>query len=398
MLYFIILFFLLLLSVRYDINGKTKYRDQWYNIVLAILILVAGLRFRLGEDTINYIYYFYYETPNVWDIDTDTFLMSDQPPLWILLNSIVKTLGGRFFIVQLIQAAIVNTLILRYFKKHSIYPFACTALFFFWRYQWFTMVVMKAAIALAIILYANDYFLEKKYKKGLLLLLIATGFHQSSIALAIVPFLTFVRFNMLGVIMLVGAFFVGAFLQSQLGDVFAMMEFAEGVSQKLDAYMDSGYMTQDHNINYFILQIFPLIIYPILSIIYLKRNCRESQVLRLEPFVMIALMFQMMQISINVMYRYIYALSPYYIIFIIQYFIDFSKKSLMLNKTLAFVRTFLIILPLLASFAYLWRPFTHPGFNSYSSVVERSFDKNREKYYGGKQYYHHRYQKNKNMY
>ena len=29
------------------------------------------------------------------------------------------------------------------------------------------MVVMKAAIALSIILFANDYILERKYKKGL---------------------------------------------------------------------------------------------------------------------------------------------------------------------------------------------------------------------------------------
>lgn len=383
MIYFIVLFLLLILSIRYDVNGRIEYRDQWYNAVLVILILIAGLRFRLGEDTINYLYMFYYDFPDLLNLDIDTLLSSGQPPLWILLNSIVKTLGGRFFVVQLIQAVILNTLMLKYLKKHSPYPFACTALYFFWRYQWYSMVIMKAAIALSIILWANDLFLEKKHIKGFLLVLIATGFHQSSILLVIIPLMTFLRFNVIGVILLVCSFFFGAFLQSQLGDVFALFEAAEGMSDKLDDYLnDDKFTGQIHNLNYFIVHVFPLIIYPILSIVYLKRNCRDSQVLRLEPFLMIALLFQMMQFNIQIMYRYIYVFTPYYIIFIIHYFIEFSKNSLLFKKSLAFVRTFAIILPLLVSIAYIW-PLTHVDFYPYSSVFERSIDKERENYYSG---------------
>lgn len=380
MIYFVVLLLLLILTVRYDINGKTEYRDQWYNAVLIILILIAGLRFRLGEDTINYLYLYYYDTPVLSDIDIDTLLDNSEPPLWILLNSIVKSLGGRFFIVQLIQATILNTLMLKYFKKHSPYPFACIALYFLWRYQWYNMVVMKAAIALSIVLFANDFFSNKKYVKGILLILIATGFHQSSIVLIVTPFLLFLRFNRLGFIILVCAFFVGAFIQSQLGDVFTLFEAAEGISNKLDGYIDSDFMTQTHNMNFFLVHIFPLIIYPILSIVYLKRNCKDSQILSLEPFLMIALIFQMMQFNINIMYRYIYVFTPYYIIFIIHYFIEFSKNSMMLTKSLAFVRTFITILPLLASLVFIM-PLTYVDFYPYSSVIERSIDEAREKYY-----------------
>lgn len=382
MIYFIVLFLLLILTVRYDINGKTEYRDQFYNAVLVILILIAGLRFRLGEDTINYIYYFYHDFPNLYDLDIDTLLSSDQPPLWILLNSIVKTFGGKFFVVQLIQATILNTLMLKFFKKHSPYPFACVTFYFLWRYQWFSMVVMKAAIALSIMLFANDFFLEKKYLKGLALILIATGFHQSSILLAIIPFMTFLRFNLIGIAFIAFSYLLGVFLQSQLGDVFALFEAADGMSNKLDDYLDSDFMTQNHNTNFYVVNIFPLILYPVLSTVYLKRNCSDSHVLRFEPIIVIALMFQMMQFSINIMYRFIYALSPYYIIFIIHFFMEFSKNSFMLKKSLAYTRTFAIVLPLLASFAYLW-PLTHTDFYPYSSVIERSIDEDRERYYSG---------------
>lgn len=380
MIYFIVLFLLLILTVRYDINGKEKYRDQWYNAILIILILIAGLRFRLGEDTINYLYMFYHDTPDLLDFDVDTFLSSDQPPLWILLNSIVKTFGGKFFVVQIIQATILNTLMLKYFKKHCPYPFACVTLFFLWRYQWYSMVVMKAAIALSVILFANDFFLEKKYVKGILLILLATGFHQTSVLLLITPFLLFLRFNMIGVAILFSAFFIGAFLQSKLGDVFALFEMAEGMSNKLDDYLDSDFMTQNHNLNYFIVNIFPIIIYPVLSLIYLKRNCKDAQILALEPFIMIALIFQMMQFNINIMYRYIYIYTPYYIIFIVHFFVEFSKRSVVLEKTVAFARTFIVVLPFLVSLAYLF-PLTHVDFYPYSSVIERSVSKDREKFY-----------------
>ncbi len=382
MIYFVILFFLLILTVRYDINGKEEYREQWYNTVLAIFVLLAGLRFRLGEDTINYLYTFYYDTPKLWDIKTDTLLSSGQPPLWIILNSIVKTLGGRFYIVQLIQAIIVNTLVLKYFKKHSPYPFACAALFFFWRYQWYSMVVMKAAIALSIILFANDYFLEKKYKKGCLLVLLATGFHQSSLLLLIVPFICFLKFNKLGVIILVCTYFVGLFLQSKLGDVFVMLNFAEGISNKLDNYVDSGFMMQNHNLNFFIIKIFPIVLYPVISVIYLKRKCKDSHILTLEPCLMIGLLFQIMQFNIDVFYRYVYIFIIYYIIFIVQFFVEFSKNTLALQRSLSYFRTFAVVFPLVFSIAYLY-PMTQVNFNPYSSVIERSIDKARENYFAG---------------
>ena len=53
MIYLIVIILLLLLSFRYDINGKTEGREQCYLAMLVIFILIAGLRWRLGVDTPN---------------------------------------------------------------------------------------------------------------------------------------------------------------------------------------------------------------------------------------------------------------------------------------------------------------------------------------------------------
>lgn len=382
MIYLIIFILLIILSIRYDIQGKTKYRDQWYWGILVVFILVAGLRWRFAIDTINYMYRFYHINPYLWNLNSVDFLTSETPPLWIILNSIVKTLGGKFFVVQLIQAAIVNTLIMKYFKKHSPYPFSCVVLYFFWKYQYFNMMIMKAATALSILIFAYDYFLEKKYKKGFLLVLIATGFHQSSIIFLIIPFLTFLRLNKLGILFLISTFFVGAFLQSQFGEIFEMLEFADGVSEKLDTYAESDkYMDSASGIGNLFLRIFPLMIYSILSLWYVKKYCRNYPVHKIEPFVIIGLMFQIMTINIYIFYRFVNIFCIYFTIIIVHFFIEFSRSSLKLKSSLAYTRTLILILPFWAGLYILQRPFTAGSYNPYSSVIERSIDKARENHY-----------------
>ena len=385
MIYLFIIILLIILSIRYDIQGKTKCRYQWDWGMLIVFILVAGLRWRFAVDTVRYMNSFYY-TPKLGRLTADMFINSDTPPLWIVLNSIVKTFGGRFFIVQLIQATIVNTLIMNFFKKYSPYPFACVVLFFLWRYQYFNMMIMKAALALSILISANDCFWEKKYKKGVLLVLIATGFHQSSIVFLITPFLTFLRLNRSGIVFLISTFIVGAFLQNKLGDYFELLEFAGGVSNKLEAYADSEYMMGSvTGLGNLFLRIFPIIFYSILSLWYVKKYCRNLPIHRLEPFIMIGLMFQIMTIDIYIFYRFVYIYYVYFIIIFVHFFIEFSRSSYRLRGILAYVRTFILFFPLLAGIIYIYRPFTDINYNPYSSVIERRIDKTREKYYSGKE-------------
>lgn len=382
MIYLAILFLLIILAIRYDVQGKTKYRDEWYMSILLLLILVAGLRWRFACDTVRYMHAFYYETPQIWDLTAEGFLKSGKPPLWILLNSIVKTLGGKFFVVQLIQAAIVDILFFKFFRKHSPYPFACVVLFFFWRYQYFNMQIMKAAVALSIIMYANDYMLEKKYKKWFLLIIIATGFHQSSVLMLITPFMLFLRLNRLGFFLLGFTYFVGMLLQSMLGDFLEMLEFAEGLSNRLEGHVENGTMAQtQNNINYYLFSIFPLLFYVVLSFMYVKLKCNEAKLLQFEPFIMMGFLMQMIQLNIHIFYRFTYIYHVYYIIFLVQFYMEYSRRSLRLSRCLAYTRSFIILIPFVACLLNANQQFTTINYNPYYTVIDRSTDRDRERYY-----------------
>lgn len=53
----------------------------------------------------------------------------------------------------------------------------------------------------------------------------------------------------------------------------------------------------------------------------------------------------------------------------------------MFTRSLSYTRTFVIVLPFLISLLYAYQPFTSGSYNPYSTVIERSVDKDREKHY-----------------
>ena len=134
--------------------------------------------------------------------------------------------------------------------------------------------------------------------------------------------------------------------------------------------------------NYFIMRVLPVTLYPIISLLYFKRKCGKPHILRLEPFLMVGLLFQVMRYNIDMFYRYVYIYLIYFIIFIVHFFIEFSKDSLMLKRSLAYVRTAIFFSPLLFTIAF-YEPLIHTDFYPYSSVIERSVDRDREAYYAG---------------
>ena len=52
MIYFVVFILLLIPVVKYDWMAKTGGESKWYYFNLVVLILLAGLRYRVGGDTL----------------------------------------------------------------------------------------------------------------------------------------------------------------------------------------------------------------------------------------------------------------------------------------------------------------------------------------------------------
>ena len=157
MIYLFILIGLLSLTIVYDIGAHKTNKSMWIRIAFFVFVVLAGFRYRIGVDTINYLYSFYHQIPSFSNFERSYFEDYAQEPLFTLLEVIVKSIFGRFYVMQIVQALFVNLLIFKYIIKHSRYVFCCFLLYFVWIYPTYIAEEMRASMSVAICLYANDY-------------------------------------------------------------------------------------------------------------------------------------------------------------------------------------------------------------------------------------------------
>lgn len=383
MIYCAILFLLVCLSLQYDINGTKKGREIWYGFMLVVFILLAGLRWRVGIDTPPYLYGFFHEYPTL-----DKFSLKDYPigkdPLFALINSIVKTLGGRFYFVQLIQATAVNALIFRFIQKHSKYIFTCLLFYALTCYTTYNMEIMRGGLSIVICLFANDYVLEKKWIKAYLLYILALLFHAQTILLLFLPLLTSLKFNKYGVVWLCVAFFAGMLLMDFLGDYLFLLDGDSSISRKISSYSRSEkYGGQGGNINFYITQIIPILFYVLFSFLHIKKRYPGSHILRYEPFIVLGVMFILIRLNVEIAYRYVDYFKIYFVLFFAEVFMKMIEGNRLKGMRRAVLNSCIIFIPFILVF-FLYNYVLSENslrYTPYSSVIERTISTKREAMY-----------------
>lgn len=348
MIYFIILLVLILLTYKYDILGKERNVILWYRIMLVVFILLAGLRWRVGGDTPNYLFDYYYLTPDIWHCTYEDFFFRE--PLFSLLNILAKSLHLKFYAVQIAQAFIVNYLIFKYIKKSTIYPFASLALYFAWMYVFINFEEMRAGISVAISLFANDYIVNRKWGKGIFLYVLATLFHYSSIVLIFTSVLSFIKFDKYIWLFLIVSVLLGNVIQQSLGDYLFLFESDDQVYSRMQYYStNDDFTSQNLNWKGFVGLKMPYILYSLFSFYYIKKHSKAQCaqcVLKLQPFVLMGLMWMMISIPIPICSRYTRFFEIYFVLFFSYAFIELIKRNVKTMKSLSYIRAFLLYLPL----------------------------------------------------
>lgn len=352
MIYLIIIILLILFSFHYDVCGKTKNRVFWYRLMMIVLILVAGFRWRLGGDTSRAIDAFYYNTPYLWNLTIDDFSFGGSP-LIKLLNSLILSLGGRFYVFQLLESAFVNILLFNYIKKHSQYIFTCVFFYFVAEYLYMNMEILRAAFCIVLCLYANDYMLEKKWIKSFLIILISILFHPQALLVVITPLFLFLRINRLGVVMLIISYIVGYIIQIKIGDLVALLSGLESdpIGSKMTSYGVSKYAEEQSFVGK-MLNYYPLLFYSFLSALYVKYKDTTEKLSKIQPFFMLGLMFLLLQLNVPIFYRASEMYKIYIILYITQMVVDMIQRHNRSILSLSLIKVSLFITPLVFSLAF----------------------------------------------
>ncbi len=381
MIYLFIIIILLILSIHYDICKNTKEKTFWIRFVLFVFVMLAGLRYRIGIDTIRYIGKFYDVYPNLSKLSWEDFSIGSDP-LYMLLNSIVKSLGCRFYVVQILHALFVNFLLFNYVKKHSEYLFTFLVFYFVIFYYGYNADTMRASMSIVVCLYANDYILQKNYIKGYVLYSIGCLFHISTVLLLVTPLLFKLKLNYISLGMGAMVFVVSGLLQDFLTDNVSFFLSADIVYGKLEGYVEEEDNLNDKlNILGYITKSIPCI-YPVIYMLWLKYKKRQSNLLQFEPIVTVGMLFAIAALRVPILSRYVDFYLVYFYIIDAHLFVEMVRSYSKKIKIYSFIRPVVLFVPLFFVTYQSWKSlYLYDIVLPYSSVIERSIDERREKVY-----------------
>ena len=384
MIYILVFILLLIPVIRYDLMAKSGGEGGWYYFNLVVLILLAGLRYRVGGDTLMYMS-MYNDIPLLSELKYFDFEEALYNPLWYVYSSIAKSIGEEFWILQMIQAVIVNCIFFRFFKKYSPqYYFSAILIYYVGYYCYFNMEVMREVLCICVLLLATEWLLNREWIKYALVTLFAVGFHYSALVMLALPLLFLFFKNaswkwqltiMLAVIVVLNVVNVASLIIS-------MLPIDEQLGMLIEKYIDiqTTLMGMISQLLWYL---------PVLGMIFIRSRYPGLYPDNFTPIVMGVVFAYAMAMGFAGFGR----LVNYFVPFIIVYFVHttyyfISKVEFKISQVSHMV-LFLSLFLLLFNYTYYYiRPVStaQPGtrffhrFAPYYSILDPKVDLHREKY------------------
>ena len=397
MIYLIILILIFYGVYRYDYRRNSDGKLLLWIVICLLMIIIAGLRYRLGGDTVQYIS-FYKNLHGITQLSDSDFTRSRFAPGFIVFASLCKAITDDIALLQTIVATIVNTVLFYFFWKNSKNCFFAILLYYFFLYTIFSMELMREALTVSIFLMAWPFFRDGKWLYWYLFSLLALTIHVSASIMLVLPFicLPFIRelfvlgkrtwFIWLGLIAL-------AFSIYQL--FFKYIEFlaiTDSMMERSQAYQKNVLGGANFNINGIISYLIQYLLYPVGALYCIQATKRNEGIKnhgfnKFYAFVLICSYISLLTLFINILGRFNNYFLPFALLIVSDWV--FSKIILWHKKIkLGFVYWIIIVLPLFAVHArdHYFNDVTKSGsikfyslYYPYNSILDPEKDADREK-------------------
>lgn len=185
MFYCIIFLILVFFAVVETTSTESLYKEIFFLLGIMILWFVAAFRFETGGDWTTYTA-FSEEVESLGEVafgDSPVFTMSYMEPGYKLINSFAKTFGGGVQVVFFIMATMNAFLLYFSLKKYLTKPILGLILYFGSLYFVLDFVALRQCFAVLLFFFSIEYIHKRNFLKYLLLILIASLFHKSSLVL-----------------------------------------------------------------------------------------------------------------------------------------------------------------------------------------------------------------------
>lgn len=316
MIYLIVFILFLNGIIIFDRNKKEGNRYYWSLCVL--LILLWGLRYHVGGDSLRYENHFS-DYPLLSELYNFDFTYASYQPFWYIYNSFLKTICDSFIFFQIVHSIIINVGFFVFFKKNSSKKFLLATLYYILWSPYYNAEILRESYSVLIFLLSYKYLLQKKYIKYYLLSLFALLWHVSALFLFIVPILYNI-FNKIDNKKAIGLIFIlslSAFVI--LNYIFSQSVLSillqGGIIDRLESTLDSGSL----NINGVIFKLF--VLSPAFLLLY-RFTSRKEQMKR--NTILLYIFVELIGISFIPIQR----LSNYFVFFYLLFIVDAYAETL----------------------------------------------------------------------
>ena len=313
LIYVVIFLFLLIPVIRFDLMKIEGNKNLWFYSSLVILILLAGLRYRVGSDTLVYMLQFN-SNPSMRELSTFNFQTAEYNPLWYIFNSPFVTLKS-YVLFQIAHATVVNSIFFWFFRKYA--PTACfTAIiiYYFGYFFYFNMDVMREVLCICILLLAYPFLEKRKFIQYYLLCIVALFMHFSAVVMLVIPLtLIFKRDHIWTAILI----FCSVLCFLSVFDIVSYLlsiAFDGTVAEKINSYLHR----EKPNIFGVITQILTMLPIVLVTIIRNRNHYNNDKTIGAILLMLVAI--QAVGIFIAAVTRFSNYLAPFGIIFIVNTF------------------------------------------------------------------------------
>lgn len=225
-----------------ELTCKIRSKKIWLAVlILPLFILVAFRSINIGNDTLNY--YICYN--NIANSKSFREITSRYEIGYLLLNYLFSLIGFNYYEFQIIVSLFIYIVFYKFIYKYSsncsLSLFTIVTL----RYMDQTMNIMRAYIALSILLLSVKYIIDRKFVKFLVLNIIATTIHFSSVFFIILYFIVNIKWDKLKIFLATILSFTVFFLFGKIVEIIVKL------TGRYTDYLNNNFFNVQNNIAVF---------------------------------------------------------------------------------------------------------------------------------------------------
>jgi len=243
-LIYYLIFTLLVVTSFFEFSKNERGSKVWYCVIVALMMLTAGLGYALSPDWIAYFNTFNMLGDIEW-IELDRFSeMASMEKGYLSMNKVIGDLGFGFGMVTLIVA--ITSLILKTstFYKYGGLPFLVLFIYAMPNFMFEEHVHIRQGLANAIAIYSVRYIIDRKLIYFLICMVIGFQFHESIIVFVLAYWIGVMKFNELTIGWLVTIAIIGNYTGLN-AIIEVIMQFMPVGQDKFEDYQSQLYAESD---------------------------------------------------------------------------------------------------------------------------------------------------------